>query len=1232
MIILRRELVKRRYVPRILVFLLALTMTVSCAMNIFCYRVSAAATTVTLRYGSSEFYGNGSYGGGWTTVKWVTHIDGEPVDLDEVPGVSRSYAYCVQPTTKSPDPGTYKVTVVDDDDTGKVAKMRKLIYYLPGAYGYTKVTKKRWFAGNNTGASDYAIGHMALSWIHANYSDSVSEVWDGVGSTMKSKVKSIVSDLGNLPEPPDTFEVFWVKVSGRQDVFGAFYSTEYGAAKVKKLSMNESISEGNSAYALTGAEYTFYEDENCKTVAKTAEGKNATVVVKSGGTSDEITLETGDYYVKETKAPKGYAIDDKVRVVTVNNGKTTTLTVQDAPIHTRIEVLLHKLDEERAADKAQGDASLEGAVYKFSYYDSQFSSVAEAEASGNAKAVWHFKTDSKGVISGSSPIMADGYQNSELLKDAKGRVIFLLGTYVIQEVESSTGYLVNDKKILARVKEDGKDAEIVKTYNENLSSNEKVIRGGVKLAKIDNDLDEAYLQGDASFSGAEFTIYNRSKESVIVDGKEIAKDAAALVIKTDSNGIASTGIDALPYGTYMVKESKAPSGYLANETWCREFQIRENGKVVDLSEEKVREAVERSGVQIIKRDKELAKSEAIGAAKLDGIVFTIKNASAHDVVVRADIGSNVGKVDWKKLESKKTLFEDASIKRVKPGEDIGVISTRWNEEKKAYTAETLPDDLPYGTYTIRESKTNDTYQRTDKTEHRFEVRADGTLYAYDSEGMADILTFDDYVYRSDMQGTKIGDGDSKRFSFVPFKISSVSNGEVHVVVADKNGFFSTRDRRTKDAMDEDEAANNTRKLNPLDDLLIAKDIKKSDMEKRYADVLMGVWFGTGEFGAKAEMNNSLGALPYDSYIIEELPCETNEGYTLQKFFFTVDEKSQNGFVDLETITDDIPEIGTSASVNGKRDNVTPSKTIKLNDKIKYKGLKIGEKYVAKGILMDKETGKPALDTSGREITAEKEFTSLIGSGWVNVTFEFDATNLYGKDTVVFEKVYDVNGHLVAKHEDINDEDQTIIWEKPSIGTTLTDDKGGKTVVASDKMTLVDTIAYEGLDTTQWYIFEGSLIVKEATEPLVENGSPVTVVSEPFMPKEVTGSVDVTFVIDTTNLIGKELVAFETAYKLEGYNEGDDISKSKKITIAEHKDIDDEGQTVKIVEPEKPEVPEEPKEPEKPEKPEQPKQPRKPKSPETGDASGLKLLYPLLAIAVSLEALLLTKKRRNDRLN
>ena len=501
-------------------------------------------------------------------------------------------------------------------------------------------------------------------------------------------------------------------------------------------------------------------------------------------------------------------------------------------------------------------------------------------------------------------------------------------------------------------------------------------------------------------------------------------------------------------------------------------------------------------------------------------------------------------------------------------------------------------------------------------------------------------------------------------------------------------------------------------------------------------------FGTGEFGSTAAMNSAFGALPYDSYILEEMPCEHNEGYILQKFYFTVDQKSQNGFVDLETITDDVPEIGTTASVDGKNTEIRPSKEIKLVDEIEYRNLKKGETYTAKGRLMDKATGEVCRDAAGKEITAEQEFVARTSSGKVKVTFTFDGSMLYGKDTVVFEKVYDSAGAIAAKHEDIEDEGQTVTWEhiqpayemykirttkapskgdkfgffaqdeveyevhventgnialtmdvsdqftqnpeyftvpklkdvtfdgegtwnnkgkdefianitlepgekavatytavvsddakeylaaaakdsdskdakgndinreyqknkpddhdgywntakcdnvtypnpdnpdepdtlepkddvaqtpvqKPEIGTSLADGAGNKTVAAAKDTQLIDTITYKALDPSKWYVFEGTLMVKDTGDPLVEHGHEVTVWSEPFQPKRPNGSAKISFIIDTTNLDGKELVAFETVYRVNDYKDGEELSKFTVTKVAEHKDLRDEGQTVKV---------------------------------------------------------------------
>jgi predicted outer membrane lipoprotein len=107
------------------------------------------------------------------------------------------------------------------------------------------------------------------------------------------------------------------------------------------------------------------------------------------------------------------------------------------------------------------------------------------------------------------------------------------------------------------------------------------------------------------------------------------------------------------------------------------------------------------------------------------------------------------------------------------------------------------------------------------------------------------------------------------------------------------------------------------------------------------------------------------------------------------------------------------------------------------------------------------------------------------------------------------------------------------------------------------------VEYKALDPSKWYMIEGTLMVKYTGDPLVEHGHEVTVWSEPFQPKKPNGKVEVTFVIDTRNLKGKELVAFETAYRINDYDGKGDLSKTTLTQVAEHKDLKDKGQTVLV---------------------------------------------------------------------
>ena len=239
-----------------------------------------------------------------------------------------------------------------------------------------------------------------------------------------------------------------------------------------------------------------------------------------------------------------------------------------------------------------------------------------------------------------------------------------------------------------------------------------------------------------------------------------------------------------------------------------------------------------------------------------------------------------------------------------------------------------------------------------------------------------------------------------------------------------------------------------------------------------------------------------------------------------------------------------PSIGTTLKDDKGAKEVEP-KQVTLIDTVKYTNLIVGKEYEVTGRLMDKETGKE-LEPA---VTATTKFTAKQSNGSIDIKFTLDASKLAGKRVVAFEKVSE-GGKLVAAHEDINDEDQTVKVKSPnpSIGTTLTDDKGAKEVEPV-QVTLVDKVAYTNLTVGKEYTVTGRLMDKETGKEL----EPAVTGSAKFTPTESNGTVDVTFTLDASKLAGKKVVAFEK------------VSEGEK-EVAVHEDINDEGQTIVVKTP------------------------------------------------------------------
>lgn len=249
----------------------------------------------------------------------------------------------------------------------------------------------------------------------------------------------------------------------------------------------------------------------------------------------------------------------------------------------------------------------------------------------------------------------------------------------------------------------------------------------------------------------------------------------------------------------------------------------------------------------------------------------------------------------------------------------------------------------------------------------------------------------------------------------------------------------------------------------------------------------------------------------------------------------------------QTVKIRVPEIGTTAtSEDGHR--VDPLGEVTIFDEVSYTNLKPEKEYTVSGVLMDKATGKAFLDADGKEIKAETTFTPTQPTGTVTVEFVFNATVLHGKEVVAFETLY-YEGIELATHAEINDEGQTVELKNPEIGTKATAD--GKKEITADKITITDVVSYKDLTPGKEYKLTGVLMNKATNDKLLIDGKEITAEAT-FTPKAPTGEVEMTFTFDARELTAEtEVVVFETLYR-------------NGIEIAVHADIEDEGQTVKIL--------------------------------------------------------------------
>ncbi|AQU09347.1 SrtB-anchored collagen-binding adhesin [Clostridioides difficile] len=877
----------------------------------------------------------------------------------------------------------------------------------------------------------YTDSHSGISSKHA-YLLKQLVVWQRLSVQLDWQCDNVRASYDEIPKAVQD-EVFagakaFVKENkGRYDCGGYIYSGEgqelgqfwaklaVGNAKLQKTSTNANITDGNGIYSIAGATYGVYSDKDCTK-------QLATLTTDTSGNTEAVEVRATTVYIKELSAPAGFKIDKTVYSLSVEAGKTATLKVSDTPKVTDTLIELFKIDMETQKSNSQGNASLEGAEFTWNFYAGYYN---KNNLPAQPTRTWVTKTiaekDSDGAIHYITRL-ANAYKvsgDSFYMQDGKN--VLPLGTLTVEETKSPSGYLLegaymqadgSEEQIkemyLTQITEDG-DLAVLSGSNQYHVS-DKVIRGGVKIQKRDLETKDTKAQGGATLKNTAFEIISLNENAVLVESKLYKKNEVLKTIHTDIEGIASTSADLLPYGKYRLSEQKPPEGYLTDGAKPIDFEITENGKIVDLTDE------------------------------------------AHSI---------------------------------------------YNQIK-----------------------------------------------------------------RGDIEGVKIGAGSHKRLADVPFRITSKTTGESHVVVTDDNGQFST-------ASDWASHKHNTNAGKTSED---------------------GVWFGT------SEPDDSKGALIYDTYIIEELRCESNKGFKLIPPFEIVISRNKV-VVDLGTLTDEYEKeitIHTTATSKDGEKTILAGNDVTIIDTVKLDGLVKGTKYQLKGWQMLKKENAELL-VGDKRVESDYTFVADDEAMKVEIAYTFNASALGGKNLVTFEELYDLSNPeepvKVAEHKDIEDDGQTVLITERiiKIHTTATDKDGKKEIEAGKDVTIVDTVKLEGLEVGTKYQLVGWQMLKEENAELIINDKKVEN-DYTFTSDSETMEVKIAFTFDASSLGGKQFVTFEELYDLS--------NPDKPIKVTEHKDIEDDGQTVTIKE-----VPETPT-PEEPEKPTTPDTPTKTDSPKTGDNTNI----------------------------
>lgn len=771
---------------------------------------------------------------------------------------------------------------------------------------------------------------------------------------------------------------------------------------------------------LSGAVYGLYKGDEL--VAQYTTDSNGTF------TTDYYVCGT-DWTIKEIAPSEGYLLNDTVYKVgadpkdyTVEYNNAPDMTVMEQVIKGKISIIKHTDDGETQIETPEKGA-------EFQVYLKSSGSFVNAD-----------KDERDTIVCDQ-----DGFASTKLLP---------YGDYTVHQTKGWDGReKITDFDVF--INTDGK------TYK--FLINNKNFESYLKVVKIDKETGKRI-----PYEGVAFEIYDSDNHRVTMQ-YTYPQVTSIHTFYTNKEGYLITP-EKLPYGDYTLKEVQAPYGYVLDDTPIPFSITQENSSTdtgVTVVKVKARDVAQKGIINITKTGEIFSSVEEnkgvytpkYSVGNLKGAVFEIyaaEDITTLDGTVRYDQGSLVdtittdddGVAKSKELYlGKYTVIEKTApngyvhnaakynVELTYAGQNVSVTSTDlsvYNERQKVSVSlkKIMANDKTFGIGNNGEI-----------TSVRFDIYADEDIKA--SNG--DVIPKDALITfaNCDKNVSIVFDCDLPvGFKWYAKEIAT----DAHYILSNTKYEFDT-EYQGQDVKVIDIKVNNDK---AIENNLIYGSVKGLKVDRETQEVIKGATFDlfksdTTEFSEDKAILTAVtdengvfvfNNIPYGEYLIKEL--KPADGYLDNEDVFTVTIKDNEQVVELTAINDKVPELKTTATVNGKKEVIAKGE-ITIKDTVEYKHLVPNTEYVIKGTLIDKSTGKP-FKVKGKEITSTVKFVPDKADGKLEVTFTFDGSAIK-KDTelVVFETLYRDGVELTA-HADINDDGQTVTIKVPKLENPKTGDE------------------------------------------------------------------------------------------------------------------------------------------------------------------------------------------------